>query len=205
MAGGVAPNDLAVSADGFIFITETKEQQVTRIDSKTGETTAVDTGITRPNGIALSLDGGTLAVSDSGGVNAWMFRVGDGGTLDAKMPTMTLRLAIDPQGEFQFNEPPPYITASRGDGMAVDKAGRYYITSAVGVQIFDPTGRLCGVLPKPNEDATNQLYAGGTEPQIPIRYQRRKRISTSADGGMNLSGMNRLDPQRSKRRRHEVD
>jgi enterochelin esterase family protein len=64
---------------------------------------------------------------------------------------MTLRLPIDPKGEFRSSEPPPYQAASRGDGMAVDKSGRYYVTSAVGVQVFDPTGRLCGVLPKPSE------------------------------------------------------
>ncbi len=151
VATQVTPNDLAVSSDGFIYITETKDQRVTRIDPKNGETTVVDTGITRPNGIALSADQGTLAVSDSGGEFAWMFRVNADGKLDAKMPTMTLRLAIDPKGEFKFNEPPPYQIASKGDGMAVDKSGRYYVTSAVGVQVFDPTGRLCGVLPKPNE------------------------------------------------------
>lgn len=152
IATGVKPNDLAVTADGLIFITETRAKQVTRIDSKTGEVTVVDTGITRPNGIALSGDGGTLAVSDSGGENTWTFRVNPDGTLDAKMATMPMRLPIDDKGEFTFNEPPPYVTASRGDGMAVDKSGRYYVTSAVGVQIFDPTGRPCGVLPKPDPD-----------------------------------------------------
>jgi len=96
------------------------------------------------------LDGGTLAVSDSGGENVWTFRVNADGTLNAKMPTMTMRLPIDPKGNFKFNEPPPYQSASKGDGMAVDKSGRYYVTSELGVQIFDPTGRLCGVLPKPN-------------------------------------------------------
>ncbi len=151
IAANVTPNDLAVTSDGFILITETKDQQVTRINLNTGEVTAVDTGITRPNGIALSNDGGTLAVSDSGGGSVWTFRVNPGGVLDAKMPTMTMRLPIDPKGEFKFNQPPPYLAASRGDGMAVDKSGRYYVTSALGVQIFDPTGRHCGVLPKPNE------------------------------------------------------
>ena len=73
------------------------------------------------------------------------------GSLDAKMPTMTMRLPIDPKGEFKFNEPPPYQPAAKGDGMAVDKSGRFYVTSALGVQVFDPTGRQCGVLPKPNE------------------------------------------------------
>ena len=104
VATNVAPNDLAVSSDGFIYITETKHQRVTRIRIKTGEVTSVDTGITRPNGIALSNDGGTLAVSDSGGEYVWTFRVNADGSLDAKMPTMTMRLAIDPKGDFKFNE-----------------------------------------------------------------------------------------------------
>ncbi len=162
MATGVTPNDLSVTDDGFILITETKEQRVTRIDPRSGKVDVVDTGITRPNGIALSSDGGTLAVSDSGGDSTWTFRVNAGGMLDAKMPTMGMRLAMDPDGEFMFNQPPPYREASRGDGMAVDKAGRYYVTSEVGVQIFDPTGRLCGVLPKPIESnaLTSCVLAG---------------------------------------------
>ncbi len=151
IATGVTPNDLAVSRDGFIYITETQEQKITRIDIKTGEVKAVDTGITKPNGIAFSNDQGTLAVSDYGGEFVWTFRVNGDGTLDAKMPTMSMRLAIDPKGEFKFNEPPPYQLASKGDGMAVDKVGRYYVTSGLGIQIFDPTGRQCGVLAKPND------------------------------------------------------
>lgn len=162
IAEGVKPNDLAVTADGLILITQTRAQQVTRIDPATGEVTTVDTGITKPNGIALSNDGGTLAVSDFGGEHTWMFRVRADGSLDAKMPSMTLRLPIDASGEFKFNEPPPYVAASRGDGAAVDLKGRYYVTSALGVQIFDPTGRPCGVLPKPNPDLplTSCILAG---------------------------------------------
>lgn len=151
IATNVTPNDLAVSSDGYVWITETKEQRVSRINIRSGEVTAVATGINLPNGIALSADQGTLAVSEYGGEFTWMFRVNLDGSLDAKSPTMSMRLAIDPKGEFKFNEAPPYQTASKGDGMAVDKSGRYYVTSALGVQIFDPTGRQCGVLPKPKE------------------------------------------------------
>jgi enterochelin esterase family protein len=162
LAANVAPNDLAVTADGFVLITETKHSRVTRINTKTGEVAVAATGITRPNGIVLSPDGGTLAVSDSGSENVWTFRVNAGGVLDAQMPTMTMRLPIDPKGEFKFNEPPPYQTASRGDGSAVDKAGRYYVTSALGVQVYDPTGRQCGVLSKPIESQplTSCVLAG---------------------------------------------
>jgi enterochelin esterase family protein len=162
VAAGVTPNDLAVSPDGWIYITETRKSQVMRINIKTGETAMADTGIARPNGIAISNDGGTLAVSDSGGEHVWTFRVGDDASLDAKTPTMTMRRPIDPEGEFKFNEPPPYHQASRGDGMAVDKSGRYYVATALGVQVFDPTGRECGLLPKPKPDQplTSCVLAG---------------------------------------------
>ena len=62
---------------------------------------------------------------------------------------MTLRKPIDPASEFKFAEPPPFKKSASGDGMTTDAAGRYYVTSAVGVQVFDPTGRLCGVVPGP--------------------------------------------------------
>lgn len=162
LAEGVKPNDLAVTRDGFILFTDTGKSQVVRINPSTGEVTAVDTGISKPNGIAVSNDGGTLAVSDYGGTHTWAFRINPGGIVDAKMPTMPMRLAIDPAGEFRFNEPPPYVASSKGDGMAVDQAGRYYITSDLGVQIFDPTGRPCGILPKPDasQPLTTCILAG---------------------------------------------
>ena len=172
VAEGVKPNDLAVTNDGFVLITDTGASQVTAINSKTGEVKPVDTGITKPNGIALSNDGGTLAVSDYGGTHTWTFRVNAGGILDAKMPTMPMRLPIDPKGEFKFNEAPPYVATSLGDGMAVDKVGRYYVTSALGVQIFDPTGRPCGVLPKVDKDQplTTCILAGSDHSTLYIAH-----------------------------------
>ena len=172
VAEGVKPNDLAVTNDGFVLITDTGASQVTAINSKTGEVKPVDTGITKPNGIAISNDGGTLAVSDYGGTHTWTFRVSAEGVLDAKMPTMPMRLPIDPKGEFKFNEAPPYVATSLGDGMAVDKVGRYYVTSALGVQIFDPTGRPCGVLPKVDKDLplTTCILAGSDHSTLYIAH-----------------------------------
>ena len=175
VAEGVKPNDLAVTKDGFILFTDTGKSQVTRINPQTGEVTAVDTGINRPNGIALSNDGGTLAVSDYGGTHTWAFRVNAGGVLDAKMPTMPMRLRIDPNGEFRFNEPPPYMAVAKGDGMAVDKRGRYYVTSDLGVQVFDPTGRPCGVLPKVDKDQplTTCILAGPDHSTLYIAHGKK--------------------------------
>jgi enterochelin esterase-like enzyme/sugar lactone lactonase YvrE len=172
---GVKPNDLAVTNDGFILFTQTGTSQVVRVDPKTGETSVVDTGITKPNGIAISNDGGTLAVSDYGGKFTWTFRVSDGGMLDAKMPTMPMRRRIDPEGEFAFNEEPPYLATSKGDGMAVDRLGRYYVTSDLGVQIFDVTGRPCGLLPKVDADQplTSCILAGDDHNTLFIAHGKR--------------------------------
>ena len=175
VAEGVKPNDLAVTREGLILITETGAKQVTRINPENGEVTPVDTGINKPNGIALSNDGGTLAVSDYGGTHTWTFRVNADAVLDAKIPTMPMRLRIDPKGQFNFNEEPPYVATSRGDGMAVDKRGRYYVTSDLGVQIFDPTGRPCGVLPKVDKDQplTTCMLAGKDHSTLYIAHGKR--------------------------------
>ena len=190
VAEGVKPNDLAVTSDGIILITETGAQQVTAINASTGEKKTVDTGITKPNGIALSNDGGTLAVSDYGGPLTWTFRVRAGGVLDAKMPTLQMRLAIDPDGQFRFNEAPPYRTAALGDGMAVDQIGRFYITSESGVQIFDSTGRSCGVLPKvdPGQPLTTCILAGPDHSTLYIAHGARiyrRKLTVEKPGPVN--------------------
>lgn len=148
IAEDVQPNDLVVSRKGFIYITETGPKQITMIDPK-GVKRVVDTGISKPNGITLSPDQGTLVVSDYGGTNVWAFRVEADGTLSSKAPYMTMRAPVDK----------PDVAG--GDGMTVDVAGRYYVTTALGVQMFDETGRLGGLLSKPqNKGVVSVAFAG---------------------------------------------
>jgi sugar lactone lactonase YvrE len=162
IASDVQPNDLVVTPAGRVYFTETGKQQVTMVDLKTKEVRIADTGITGPNGIALSPDGGTLAVSDFRGGNVWTFRVEADGSLSGKTPYMTLRRPIDAKGEFRFNEPPPFAAASGGDGMSADSIGRWFVASSLGVQVFDPTGRECGLLrkPQPAKPLTSCAVAG---------------------------------------------
>lgn len=162
LATDVQPNDLVVSRRGHVYVTETGKQQVTLIDVASGQVKAADSGITAPNGITLSPDQGTLAVSDYRGGHVYMFQIGADGALLGKSPTMTLRRPIDYAGEFKFNEPPPYLAASGGDGMCSDEQGRFYVTSTLGVQVFDGTGRECGLLPHPQKDKplTSATLAG---------------------------------------------
>ena len=124
----------------------------TAVEIKGGIPAVAVSGINAPNGITLSPDQGTLAVSDYKGANVWTFRVNADGSLDAKMPYMTMRLPIDPKGEFRQAEPPPYNPASGGDGMCSDESGRYFVATTLGVQVFDPTGRMCGVITRPQLD-----------------------------------------------------
>jgi enterochelin esterase family protein len=138
LAKEVRPNDLVVTRDGNVYFTMTPTSEIRRIDPK-GAMTVVSTGVvTKPNGIALSRDQGTLAVSDHGGKFTWTFRIEPDGSLAHPGNYMTL---VTP------GETPE---VAKGDGMTTDVQGRYYVTSTEGLQIFDPTGRLCGVLPAPD-------------------------------------------------------
>ncbi len=152
IATEVQPNDLVVTSRGHLYFTHTAKKEVAHVDLATKKLTAVDSGLANPNGITLSPDEGTLAVSETRGGHVWTYRINPDGALDAKSPYMTMRRPIDPKGEFKFNEPPPYLAASGGDGMTADAQGRYYVTSTLGVQVFDPTGRMCGVVGKPQAD-----------------------------------------------------
>ena len=162
LAENVSPNDLVVTAQGWAYFTDTGKGEVIGVEIKTKTVRTAASGITGPNGIALSPDGGTLAVSEYTGSRVWAWRVNPDGTLDAGLPYMTLRRPMDPKGEFPFNAAAPYKTESGGDGMCSDAQGRWYVTSALGVQVFDPTGRECGLLahPAPGKQIVSAAFAG---------------------------------------------
>ena len=147
LADDVQPNDLVVSHKGFVYFTETGKGQVTIVDAK-GNSRVGATGINKPNGITLSPDQGTLAVSEYGGTNVWVYRVDRDGALSAGERYMTLRAPVGKPD-------------SGGDGMTTDAQGRYYVTSHVGIQMFDWTGRLGGVIARPqNKGTVSVAFAG---------------------------------------------
>ena len=47
------------------------------------------------------------------------------------------------------------------DGMKVDSVGRLYVTTRVGLQMFDPTGRLGGTILKPHAGPLSNVCFGG--------------------------------------------
>ncbi len=151
IAVDVTPNDLVVSRLGWIYFTDTGPGQVVRVPTSArslSQPSPVAGGINKPNGIALSPDQRQLYVSEYGGTFVWSFLVDTDGGLRAGERLMTLRVPT--------NRPD-----SGGDGMTSDAQGRTYVTSHLGVQMFDWSGRMGGVIAKPEtKGAVSCAFAG---------------------------------------------
>jgi len=89
------------------------------------------------NGVALSPDGRTLYVTNKKTIVA--FDVGPDGSTGNRRDFATL--AGEDKG---FG----------GDGMAVDSAGRLYVTGDAGIHVLDPSGKELGVIPAPRRTIT---------------------------------------------------
>lgn len=151
IANEVQPNDLVVSKSGWIYFTDTGKGEVVRVPTSAknmGRPQTAAGGINKPNGISLSADQQFLIVSEYGGTNAWSFAVAPDGTLHSGERYMTLRA---PAGR----------PDSGGDGMITDSQSRYYITSHAGIQMFDVTGRMGGIISKPTEKGCVSVAFGG--------------------------------------------
>ncbi|MFN0067512.1 MAG: SMP-30/gluconolactonase/LRE family protein [Limisphaerales bacterium] len=144
VATDVNPNDLVVSAAGHVYFTDTGAGAVVRVPISArgmSRPAPVAGGINKPNGITLSTDQSQLWVSEYGGTNVWNFLVAADGSLSGGERLATL---VTPVGR----------PDSGGDGATTDAAGRIYVTSHAGLQMFDAGGRLGGVIARPQEKGT---------------------------------------------------
>ncbi len=150
LAENVGVNDVIVSKTGNIYFTGSGNQ-VMRIDPK-GQLSSAAKDLGSPNGICFSPDQKTLVVSDYRGVNVFTLKVADDGSLSDKSAPMTLKAPPPPEGK---------PASSGGDGMTTDSAGRYYITSNLGIQVFDASGAALGIIERPqNKGAVNVAFGG---------------------------------------------
>ena len=93
----------------------------------------------RANGIMLSPDERVVYVTNGGSILA--FDVQADGSVTNRRDFATLH------------------AGSTGDGLAIDAAGRLYVTSQPGVQVFDRGGRFLGLIPTPR-NAISVAFAG---------------------------------------------
>lgn len=157
---GIKCNDLAVTEKGFVYITETPTKSIHLI-TPGKEHRVVDQGnVSKPNGISISPDGRTLAVSDMGGKNVWAWTIQDDGSLTGGAPYMTMQTPLSPDQSGGKNlkpgerpDLPAYKAESGGDGMTTEANGRWFVTTYLGVQVFDQAGRLSGIIDKPTPES----------------------------------------------------
>ncbi|HEY2250663.1 MAG TPA: SMP-30/gluconolactonase/LRE family protein [Planctomycetaceae bacterium] len=147
IAEDLTSNDLVVAGDGGIYVSDPPGGKIWYINSKR-EKKMVAEGL-RPNGVILWPDQGTLVVTDGAEPVLWTFRVERDGSLANKDRYYgPLQLPVGGGGP-------------GSDGMTVDSIGRLYVTTRVGLQMFDPTGRLGGTILKPQVGSLSNVCFGG--------------------------------------------
>ena len=140
-------NDLVITQQAELFFTA--EKGLFSINTH-GEKQRVSNRIAGPNGICLSPDMGILTVSEYTGEHVWAFATQSENGASHGDTYMTMRRPSDG-------------SACKGDGMTVDTAGRFYVTSAIGLQMFDATGRISGVIDKPSAAGMSNVAFSGPE------------------------------------------
>ena len=148
------PNDLIVDAQGGIYFTDPgprpvvpgRKVHVYYLAPGTKNAVVADDRMLRPNGLTISLDGKTLIVADTVDHTLWQYAIQPDGKLANRRPYA--RMQNIAAGE-----------DSGGDGMAIDRDGRIFVTSVTGIQIFDPAGNYLGNVPVPRK-STNVAFSG---------------------------------------------
>ena len=176
-----SPNDSAYRSDGWLYFTDPpyglaglEDDPARELDfngiyrlSPDGELELLESGQTRPNGIAFSPDERTLYVANSDAENkVWMaYAVRDDGTLG------TGRVFFDVNDQ---NE------TGAADGLKVDVDGNLFATGPGGVWIFDANGKHLGTI-KPDEVPANVAWGddGSTLYMTARTGLYRIRLSTS--------------------------
>jgi sugar lactone lactonase YvrE len=142
----LAVETIVVGHNGRCYGTVPSEHAIYSI-SPTGKKQRVAAGLNQPSGLALWADQATLVVGDAAGNHLWAFRVVMDGALTAGDAYYALRTRPK--------------EASGVVALTPDASGRLYAATREGVQVFDPTGRISGVLLRPERAAVTGVAFGG--------------------------------------------
>ena len=147
IAEEIPGNDIMVDGKGGVYVTDMAGNQVWYV-APDGAKRVVASGF-KPNGLTLWPDGGTLVVADWEKPHLQTFRV---------EPDGSLKFGDKYYGPLQI---PSGQTMPGSDGMTVDDVGRLYVATHAGLQMFDPTGRPCGSIVKPQSKFLSNVKFGG--------------------------------------------
>jgi sugar lactone lactonase YvrE/enterochelin esterase-like enzyme len=158
IAEGFHGNDLVVRHDGGIYVTNPvrggAEPSKVWYISPRGEKRVVDSGLRSPNGIAMSPDQTLLYVADYSSHWVYSYQIQPDGALAYK------------QRFFHLHAPDTADDAGI-DGMRVDRQGRLYVATRMGIQVCDQPGRVNAIIPTPNGRIANLCFGG---PNFDILY-----------------------------------
>ncbi len=150
-----APNDLVVDKTGGVYFTDPlfrapqplpQSKQAVYYRSADGKVTKLIDNLKAPNGIILSPDEKILYVAPTMQKDIWAYPVISPGNLGEGRVFCELS-----QAEGKDN--------SGGDGVSIDSKGNLYITSELGIQVFNVEGKLLGIIEFPEQPA-NVTFGG---------------------------------------------
>jgi sugar lactone lactonase YvrE len=151
IAEGVSGNDIVVARNGNIYVTEPNtpaaDQSNIWLIKPNGEKKVVDTGLRYSNGVTLSPDQTLLYVADYRSHWVYSYQIQPDGSLQYKQQYYWLHVADT-------------VDSSQADGMRVDRDGRLYVATRMGVQVCDQAGRVNAIIPTPNGRISNLTFGG---------------------------------------------
>jgi sugar lactone lactonase YvrE/enterochelin esterase-like enzyme len=148
---GIRGHGAAVDAKGNLYVTEpgTSEADGGRIWFVTpaGEKRVVDSGLKFAAGVTFTCDQSFLCVSDSRTHWVYSYRIEpDGGLADKQ--------------RFYYLHVPDAHDDSGADGMCMDRSGRLYVATRLGIQVCDREGRGMCIIPTPNGKVSGICFGG---------------------------------------------
>jgi gluconolactonase len=150
IADEIAGNDLIVRHDGGVYVTHPgggRDPSLIWYISAKGEKKIVDKGLKFSNGITLSPDQSLLYVADYASHWVYSYQVQPDGTLAHKQKYFRLHT-------------PDTADDSGADGIRVDRDGRLYVATRMGIQVCDQAGRVNCIIPTPNGRIANLCFGG---------------------------------------------
>jgi gluconolactonase len=158
-----SPNDVVVKSDGTIWFTDPsygflhgfrpapeRGDHVYRFDPASGTLGVVAASFDKPNGIAFAPGESVLYVTDSGANQ-------EEGSYYADRPHHVKAYDVA-DGRLTGERVFAVVMPGFPDGIKCDSGGRVYVSSATGVQVFDPAGDMIGEIPLPG--AVNFTFGG---------------------------------------------
>jgi gluconolactonase len=152
IADGWIGNDITVAHNGNVFVTNPPPDNANApskvwLIKPNGEKTVVDTGLKYANGVTLSPDQTLLYVADYRSHWVYSYFIKADGSLDYKQ-------------RFYWLHVPDTSDQSNADGIRVDRDGRLYVATNLGIQVCDQAGRVQCIIPTPNGRLSNFTFGG---------------------------------------------